>query len=644
MNDLIFGLDFGTTNSLAALVIGNKVRTLTNEADDKPHPSVVWYRGSDVIVGREARKHLESLESGIAHGFVRSPKVTLRREGLVHIEGRAVDPADIVSQVLRHVRESAAHRHRQSYDISRAVMTIPVDFAGPQRRVLRSAARKAGIGVLQFVHEPAAALYAYVRAKPDFNRELAQLENRVVLVFDWGGGTLDLTVCRVLGGVVMQIANSGNSDIGGDRFDERLRNRIRDKHAAQHQISDIYALEQPGATASLLTQCELAKIALSTQEKFTVIAKDYLRGDGRERNLAVDLTRQELEYLSRDLVNRGLADIDRLLDEARLDRSDIELCIATGGMVNMPAIWSGLVERFGTRVPALPNRDRIIAEGAAWIAHDNLRLTLSKPIEVLVADGTGRGTYLPLVDAGLTLPVENETIAADNRRFFCIDPRDGMATFEFAKPRKVGLLQPTDERATLSSLNLPVDPGARPFLERLELQVQIDHDYVAHVSLRSKLRGKAVEAEFHELDFGLALPTNEADTETPDEEGETGQGGGEQEMNQQQEGEHTSTHRPKIALRSNISDIEKWRLVPGDIVKTWKPNFLIKDSKEPTDLQREEEMYYTKCVYCHRTEYKIRTQGAIDACYRYRCGVERTLTSVNRQEAVNKPDGPPNEI
>ena len=101
MSDLVFGLDFGTTNSVAALVIGDEVRALTNEADDKPHPSVVWYRGGDVVVGREARKHIESLEGGVAHGFVRSPKVTLRREGLVHIEGRAIEPADIVSQVLR---------------------------------------------------------------------------------------------------------------------------------------------------------------------------------------------------------------------------------------------------------------------------------------------------------------------------------------------------------------------------------------------------------------------------------------------------------------------------------------------------------------------------------------------------------------
>src|SRR5262249_54389533 len=161
---------------------------------------------------------------GIGQGFVRSPKMALRRNGPIYVEGRSIEPADVVAEVLRHIRERAANRRDQRYDITRAVVTVPVDFAGPQRRLLRAAARKAGIGVLQFVHEPAAALYAHLRAKPDFHRELAQLENRIVLVFDWGGGTLDLTACRVLGGVLMQLSNRGNNEIGGDRFDERLSN------------------------------------------------------------------------------------------------------------------------------------------------------------------------------------------------------------------------------------------------------------------------------------------------------------------------------------------------------------------------------------------------------------------------------------
>ena len=576
-----------------------------------------------MIAGREARRHIESLEGGIIQGFVRSPKMALRREGPLHIEGRTLEPVDVVSEVLSHLRRTAANRKDVSYQISQAVLTIPVDFAGLQRSLLRSAAQKAGIRVLQFVHEPVAALYAYLRAKSDFRRHLEQLENRIVLVFDWGGGTLDLTVCRVLGGVVMQVASRGNNEIGGDRFDERLRNEIRDRHAAQHAIANISAMEQPGVMASLLTQCELAKIALSDQETTTAILKDYLRSDGGARDLGVPLTRKDLENLSRDLVYRGLAEVDGLLEETGLSRSDIELCIATGGMVNMPAIWNGLVERFGSRVPVLPNRDRIIAEGAAWIARDGLRLKLAKPIELIVADGRpGRGAYLPLVDAGLELLVEGETTAVTSKRFHCVDPRDGVAVFEFVKPRKVGLLSPDDERSTLCSLNLPIDPTASPFLERLECQVQIDHDYIARVSLSSKLRNEAVNAEFHNLDFGLALPTDGIP------------GNAQENRNDRKEltlGHQTNTSdgisRANISLRSNVSNDdeksydEKWGLVPGDIVESWAPNYFGGGFDRGSKFQRDEKMYYEKCGHCHRTRYEINQQGAIEICRISDCGV-----------------------
>jgi actin-like ATPase involved in cell morphogenesis len=622
MSELIFGIDFGTTNSLAALVIGDEVRAFTE--DGKPHPSVVWYRGTDVIVGREARRHLESTEGGVAQGFIRSPKMRLRREGMVYVEGRAIAPADIVSEVLGHLRERTASQ-RSDYDISRAVMTIPVDFAGPQRRALRSAARKAGIGIVQFVHEPAAALYSFLRSKVDFRRELARFENRVILVFDWGGGTLDLTACRVLGGVVMQMASRGNNEIGGDQFDERLRNLIRDRHAASYGISDIHALEQPGVAATLLTQCELAKIQLSTKEQFRVIVRDYLRADGSERNLGVDLTRFDLEQQSRDLVNRGLSEIDRLLDEAHLDRRDVEICIATGGMVNMPAIWNGLVERFGARVPALPNRDTIIAEGAAWIANDGLRLTLAKPIEVLVAEGNGRGTYLPVLDAGAPMPVENEVKATPSRRFFCVDPRDGVAVFEFAKPRKVGLLQAGDERATMHVLNLPVDSGARPFLERLECEVQLDHDYVARVSIISKLRGGRVEAEIHDLDFGLTLPEADPNRKNPADDGSSPPG--ERGRGPAPKEEDGDGILGAVALRANIANIENWKLIPGDIVEQWQPNFWSQYSKEATQLQREERMYYERCSYCDRTLFEIQQGGPVDMCFEMGCPEERAVKS-----------------
>ena len=311
-----------------------------------------------------------------------------------------------------------------------------------------------------------------------------------------------------------------------------------------------------------------------------------------------------------------------------MSRSDIELCIATGGMVNMPAIWNGLVERFGSRVPLLPNRDRIIAEGAAWIAYDDLKLKLAKPIEVLVADGRpDRGTYLTLVNAGQPLPVEDEVIAIDSRRFFCIDPRDGVAVFEFAKPRKVGLLSADDERSMLCSLNLPIDPTASPFLERLECQVQIDHDYIARVSLNSKLRNETLSAELHDLDFGLALPTDGAAISAHENRNDrkvlaTGH----------QSIPSEGLPLRNISLRSNVSNHrnsydEKWGLVPGDIVESWAPKYFGGGFTRGSKFQRDEKMYYEKCAHCHRTTFEINHQGAIEICRISGCGVASSRIS-----------------
>jgi hypothetical protein len=418
----------------------------------------------------------------------------------------------------------------------------------------------------------------------------------------------------------MQVASRGNSEIGGDRFDEKLRNYVRDKHSAKFRIDDLAMHEQPGVSALLLTQCELAKIELSARNKHTVVVRDYLRGSGQERNLAVELLRGELEDLSKDLVSKGLAEIDRILEDAGLERHDVELCLATGGMVTMPAIRQGLVERFGARVPRLSNSDSIIAEGAAWIASDRLRLKLAKPIEVVVADGSGRGAYLGLVPTGLTLPLENQIAPVANRRFFCTDPRDGTAVFDFVKPRKVGNVQPSDQRETVCVLNLGVDSSARPFLERIECHLHIDHDYVAHAVIRSNGSGAEAAAEFHQLDFALALPMTTGSA-GGNPKGAGRPGGNDQLLKTTEVKSKTAAPISNICLRSNVTEETRWTLVPGDLIAIWKPHYLVATSSEPSRLQREEEMYYRPCALCKRTLYEIRAGGPIDMCRAAKCGL-----------------------
>jgi hypothetical protein len=618
-----FGIDFGTTNSLAATIAGSRAISLVDAGTLRPHPSVIWYRGTQTVVGQEAKQHLDITEGGAPPGLVRSPKMRLRRQGPIFVDGRPVDPVDAVTEVLLHLKRDAAIARdpAKGYMLDRAVMTVPVDFGGSERRALRQAARKAGIGVIQFVHEPVAALYAYLRARPDFGSELARLEGRSVLVFDWGGGTLDLTLCRIRGRSIMQIASSGDNEIGGDEFDNRIRNLIRAKHAVAHGLEDITSLEQPGMAAKLLHQCEFAKIRLSdvAADSAGIILRHYLRIDGSAANIALPLTRAELENATAGVVARGLARIDDLLEQARLTHQDVELCLATGGMVNMPAIQRGLVERFVGRVPRLPNGDRIIAEGAAWIAHDGLRLTLSKPIEILVADSSGRGSYHPLVAAGLPLPVENEVIPVANTRLFCVDPREGVAMIEFAKPVSTGRVGPSDPRRTLCVTSVKVDALAQPLLERIECHLSIDDNYVVEATLRSTGRGDVAETEFHDLDFALSLPAS----------GDVSEG-------QSESGEETTNSVWSVACaRSNVTERTNivvgdgrpsfealWRYVPGDIVATWQPDYFDIRSDAPSPRQKEERNFYIPCARCGRMVSQINAEGAADACLGRPCGGE----------------------
>jgi molecular chaperone DnaK len=492
----IVGLDFGTTNSLVSFVLGDRATALTDKSNDLPHPSVVWFHGSEVVVGRRAKSQLGEGANGFAAGIVQSPKAFLGRGESLIVSGVARSASDIVAEVFGYLRADAA---AQGHDFDRAVVTIPVLLDGRGRRELRDAALKAGVRIVQFVHEPLAALYAYLRDQESFDRALAQLHDKLVLVFDWGGGTLDLTLCRLSGNTLSQVANLGDRNIGGDRFDERLRNLVVKRHLETHGVRALDVA--PGADRTLLHRCEEAKIQLSDRGDWTVSVKNYLRAEGPEQNLSVRVTRDDLETLTRDLVDEGLDAVSQLLSRVGRPPEAIEICLATGGMVRMPRIRERLDELFGIgRVPRLPHGDRIISEGAAWIARDRTRLSLAKPLELLHADDT----YVTVLPAGTQLPLENEGLQ-QGLGMYCVDPRDGYAKFHFARPEWPNRIQPSDPRLPYATLLVGVDATAKPLLERLEVEVSIDHDLVAGVSARSSLVGDAQTTEVHDLEFGLRV-------------------------------------------------------------------------------------------------------------------------------------------
>jgi molecular chaperone DnaK len=620
----VFGLDFGTTNSLAAFVQNGQALSLLGE-DNLPHPSVVWFHGSEIIVGRRAKQHLSQTGAAVLGDLVRSPKAFLGSGGNIHVGGIDRSPRDVVSEIIRHIRTDAISRKYRGLDFTRAIITIPVNMTGRGRKELRDAALKAGLHIVQFVHEPLAALYGHLRSLPEteFKRRMAELEGQTALVFDWGGGTLDLTLCKFIGGTLVQIQNKGDNNVGGDRFDERLVRNAKSEHANQYGLMH-WPGEMPNADAKLLSECETAKITLSSRDEANIFIPNFLRAEGPERNLELRLTKPDLERLTRDLIDDGLHNIDSLLESAGIKEGSVALCLATGGMVKVPYIRERLLERFGlARVPLINNSDRIIAEGAAWIANDGLRLRLAKPFELLHADDT----YVPIISEHVDLPTENND-QLFKLGMYCVDPRDGFAKFQFARPKWPGRSLQADPRHVYTALTVNVDPTAKPLLERLEVEVIIDHDLIVTANVRSSLVGDEAQAEIHDLEFGLGLaPASEKPRQTEDDLPLYG--------SQQQRSAGPAQDRLQscgnVRLRSNISlSDDAWDLVPGEIVSRYAPAFTHFDLNPH---QQTECSYYWPCSNwlqngsrCGRLLYDIKLNGC-DAC------AERGL-ALSRSEAV----------
>jgi molecular chaperone DnaK len=583
--DHIFGFDFGTTNSLVALIQPGSRATgpaVTRFLDEnRPIPSVVSYEGGEVEVGRRAQQRLSRAGLGVQGSIVRSPKTLLGRDD-IHIDGVRRDPVQVVTHVLEHVRSFVLRTPAaKALALDRVVATIPVNMDGRRRALLRSAFRDAGMEVVQFVHEPLAALYGFFRSASDTADLIRRYDGKLLVVFDWGGGTLDLTLCRAKDGVLTQLANDGTEEVGGDIFDENLRNEVESRSLATR--SEKLSTETTAdARKRLLHQCEIAKIELSAKKTWTIFVDNYYLCDDQP-DLVVSLRRDDLYSIVSALVRKGISRIERLLESSGMSTSSVDLCFAVGGMVNMPLIKSRLDEIFGpARVHVSSNSASAIADGAAWVAYDRARLTLAKNVELLLA----RNSYLPVLSAGFEMPYA-DNVHKERIDLFCVDPTDGVAKFVLMSPERPGRTVAANEpRRTLANMVLKVDSRTGPFKERLSLDMQVDENMILTAMGWSTNQNDRCSCEIHDLEFALRLP---ADFDPDAQMEEDGLGNG----------PAFRGTAGDITIRSNLADREDPKLVPGEVMRRFNENYFRKYiGHEPPAIQIEEDLYYRPCAYC----------------------------------------------
>jgi molecular chaperone DnaK (HSP70) len=470
---------------------------------------------------------------------------------------------------------------------------------GRRRRELRDALLQAGINIVQFVHEPLAALYAHFRAPELGSKTYGDLIDELALVFDWGGGTLDLTLCYLGAESVSQVANFGDNEVGGDYIDEALMRYVLEKVADQ-KLKDTNR-EAPGVRANLLEQCEQAKIRLSKADSALIFVPDFFL-DAEDNDVEFVLTREEYDLISAIYVSRGIAAIDQLLERLNIDRRRISLCLATGGMINTPSIHSALLQLFGADRLYISNRgDRVISEGCAWIAHDVARLKLAKPLEVVEA----RETYLAIFKENDALPLLGEAIT-QNLSMYCVDPRDGIAKIKLARPRNLGKSAATDPRDVYGCLSVRVEVGAAPFRERLQVKFLVDHDLIVRVEAESMLLHDEDSIEILDLEFSLdssklLLGDNMFEDKPKQTSATTG----------------VSVDKGGVVLRSNVTTKKNFlKLVPGELL--YQTHRKLFDRRNPDPLPKllhDEKHFYSPCSICGRRYNHPECKCAQDLAY-----------------------------
>ncbi len=343
----IIGIDLGTTNSEVAVIKGG--RAIVLETDGDPIlPSVVGLdQEGQLLVGKTARNQYVLAPERT----IRSIKRKMGQEVTVDLGGKAYSPQEISAIILRTLKDRA--EKALGHAVSKVVITVPAFFNDGQRQATREAGELAGLEVVRIINEPTAAVLTYDPHPTELER---------LLVYDLGGGTFDVSVAQVENGVVEIMASHGDTQLGGDDFDQLLLDHICESFKTKNGID---LRETPTSKARVLRAAEDAKKRLSFDPVTTVEEEFIAEKNGKALNLVMEISREKYENLIEPLLSKTLSCLDDALSDAMLQANQIDKVVLVGGATRTPLVHRLLEERLGRPVHCEIEPDLAVAMGAA---------------------------------------------------------------------------------------------------------------------------------------------------------------------------------------------------------------------------------------------------------------------------------------
>ena len=351
MKEICCGIDLGTTNSVVALLQGGIPRPVNIEEGQAIVPSVVSFdpEGGRVYFGAQALNRYVAFP---AH-TVKSVKRLMGRTTPVQVGEVAYLPEEISAMLLKHLAAEATRVLGQT--VRRVVITVPAYFDDAQRRATVRAGELAGLEVLRIINEPTAAAFVYESPAADAGEE-------IILVYDLGGGTFDVSIVLLRGDIKEVLASCGDTVLGGDDFDERLKDHFLRhlQHTTGIDLGHDFVVQ-----VRLKEVAERVKIALSSQPFVTVNEVAVAVIDGEPLNLALEVARADFEAMTADLVEKTRRKVEEALAEARVSAGDIDRIVLVGGSTRMPAVQDMLADLFDQPMEHAVDPDLCVALGAA---------------------------------------------------------------------------------------------------------------------------------------------------------------------------------------------------------------------------------------------------------------------------------------